>query len=66
MPQEPLPPGLLKRAIEVFGREDKARRWLTRAHPSLDGVSPVEALEAPNGKQQVEQLLQRIEYGLYD
>lgn len=64
--QTPIPESLVTRAIKVFGTEAKARRWLNRAHPALDGLTPPEAAQSEKGRARVEQLLNRIEHGIYE
>lgn len=62
----PIPEFLLNRAGEVFGAAEKARRWLTRPHHSLDGRSPAEAAQTEEGLKKVRNLLGRIEHGVYE
>jgi len=51
-------------AVEVFGNEERARRWLLRAQFSLNGEIPMEMLRTGAGAQEVETLLGRIDYGI--
>jgi putative toxin-antitoxin system antitoxin component (TIGR02293 family) len=60
-----LPRPLLQRAIQVFDSEPKARRWLTRPHHLLDGSTPAAAAATVDGRAAVEDLLGRIEHGVY-
>jgi putative toxin-antitoxin system antitoxin component (TIGR02293 family) len=56
---------LLKRAEDVFGNTAAAREWLTRAQPGLGNAKPVEFARTEIGAREVENLLGRIEYGVY-
>ena len=53
------------RAAEVLGDEDKASRWLHRPNRALAGERPVALLDTDLGARQVEDVLGRIEYGVY-
>jgi putative toxin-antitoxin system antitoxin component (TIGR02293 family) len=56
---------LLKKAINVFGNEQKARHWLTHPQPGLGQAVPIEFAHTEIGAREVENLLGRIEYGVY-
>ncbi len=56
---------LLARAIEVFGNSDKATRWMGRPNRALGQKTPIEMLGTKEGRKEVEELLGRIEYGVY-
>jgi putative toxin-antitoxin system antitoxin component (TIGR02293 family) len=56
---------LLKKAVDVFGNEAKAREWLTHAQPGLAQAVPIEFAHTEIGAREVENLLGRIEYGVY-
>ncbi len=53
------------RATEVLGNEEKASRWLQVANRSLGGQVPLELLDTSIGTRQVEEVLGRIEHGVY-
>lgn len=53
------------RATEVLGDAERASRWLHRPNRALGGVVPLTLLDTDVGVQQVEQILGRIEYGVY-
>ena len=55
------------RALEVFGNDDKARRWMQTALPILNGSTPEQyALSQDNEKQrEVLTVLGQIDYGIY-
>jgi len=56
---------LISRAIEVFENIDTARKWLKRPNQALGGIVPLDILDTDAGTEQVEELLNRIEYGVY-
>lgn len=51
--------------VTVFGDIEKARVWLKRPNRVLDGEIPLNLLGTDNGSQQVEDVLHRINYGIY-
>jgi putative toxin-antitoxin system antitoxin component (TIGR02293 family) len=48
----------------VWNNPEKAQRWLVKPHPELGRISPVECSLTELGARQVEELLDRIYYGL--
>lgn len=52
-------------AQDVFESADTATSWLKRPNRSLNGHAPVELLDTDAGTEQVSELLDRIEYGVY-
>ena len=56
---------LLGKAVEVMGNEEAGREWLTRPAYGLGGVTPLDYAETEAGAREVENLLGRIEYGVY-
>ena len=56
---------LLKKAEDVFGDAGAAREWLTHKQPGLGNVAPLEFAKTEIGAREVENLLGRIEYGVY-
>jgi putative toxin-antitoxin system antitoxin component (TIGR02293 family) len=56
---------LLGRAVEVLEGEDAARRWLSRPQYGLGGAVPLDYAETEAGAREVENVLGRIEYGVY-
>jgi len=51
-------------AVNIFGDEDKARRFLKRAHPLLRGALPLDLVIANSqGAKAVEGILGRLKYG---
>jgi putative toxin-antitoxin system antitoxin component (TIGR02293 family) len=56
---------LLHRAAEVFGDEAEAAAWLTTENAALDHASPLSWAGSEFGAREVEDLLGRLEYGVY-
>ncbi|HEU0205046.1 MAG TPA: antitoxin Xre-like helix-turn-helix domain-containing protein [Burkholderiaceae bacterium] len=52
-------------AVEVLESEEAALHWLKRSQIGLGGRSPLPMLATEAGRDQVEKLLLRIEYGVY-
>lgn len=56
---------LLGKAIKVFGNEEDARQWLNSQQFGLGGAVPLDYAKTEVGAREVENLLGRIEYGVY-
>ena len=56
---------LMGKAVEVLESEETARQWLTSPQFGLGGAVPLEYAETEVGAREVEDLLGRIEYGVY-
>lgn len=56
---------LLGKAVSVLESIEDARRWLTSPQVGLGGSIPLEYAETEVGAREVENLLGRIEYGVY-
>ncbi len=52
-------------AMEVFGNRTKALRWLRTPIPSLDDETPEEMFRREGGVQRVQDVLGRIEHGVW-
>lgn len=52
-------------ADHVFGDLNKSHRWLHTPNRALDGDTPFSRLDTAAGADEVAQLLQRIDYGVY-
>jgi len=50
-------------ANDTFESEEAALGWLRRAHPMLDGESPLQAAKTSFGAQRVKDILVAIKYG---
>jgi putative toxin-antitoxin system antitoxin component (TIGR02293 family) len=56
---------LYARAADVLGEEEDARRWLKSPARALGMVTPLVFAETEAGAREVENLLGRIEYGVF-
>jgi len=56
---------LMGKAVEVMESEEHARQWLASPQVGLGGEVPLEYAETEVGAREVEDLLGRIEYGVY-
>jgi putative toxin-antitoxin system antitoxin component (TIGR02293 family) len=56
---------LLEHATNVFGDTDKARAWLKHPQYGLGGAVPLDYAETEIGAREVDNLLGRIDYGVY-
>jgi putative toxin-antitoxin system antitoxin component (TIGR02293 family) len=56
---------LMGKAIEVMESKENARRWLTSPQVGLGGEVPLNYAGTEVGAREVEDLLGRIEYGVY-
>ncbi len=56
---------LMGKAVEVMESEGNARKWLNSPQFGLGGAVPLEYAETEVGAREVEDLLGRIEYGVY-
>jgi putative toxin-antitoxin system antitoxin component (TIGR02293 family) len=56
---------LLEKAVSVFGDPASARKWLTHPQAGLGKAVPLDFARSEIGAREVENLLGRIEYGVY-
>jgi putative toxin-antitoxin system antitoxin component (TIGR02293 family) len=56
---------ILTTAAEIFGNQSEAEKWLTTPAMALNQRRPVDLLASPAGVEMVEQLLGRLQYGVY-
>jgi putative toxin-antitoxin system antitoxin component (TIGR02293 family) len=56
---------LLVKASELFGSKQEAERWFDTPALALDRKKPIELMSSSVGARMVEQLLGRIEHGVY-
>jgi putative toxin-antitoxin system antitoxin component (TIGR02293 family) len=56
---------ILAKAMEVFGDRAEAEKWLAEPAMALDQRRPLDLLSSPAGVEMVEQLLGRLEHGVY-
>lgn len=52
-------------ATDVLGTQEKARGWLHKENQALGGHSPLSLLDTEIGERQVQELLNRINYGIW-
>ena len=52
-------------AVSVFGDSSKASNWLKKPNRALGNVSPLSQMDTEVGARMVEQVLGRIEYGVF-
>jgi putative toxin-antitoxin system antitoxin component (TIGR02293 family) len=52
-------------AEHVFGDKERAQRWLRKPKRELDGESPLAFLASESGARRVEEMLTRIEHGMF-
>lgn len=56
---------LLERAVQVFGEEAEAADWLTSENVALAHGTPLAMADTEFGAREVEDLLGRLEHGVY-
>ena len=56
---------LLQHAFEVFEDEEKVKRWINKEHKALNGMKPVILFSTLTGINMVNDILGRIEEGVY-
>lgn len=56
---------LFEKALEVFGNIELSRKWLKEKAYGLGDVSPLEFAKTEVGAREVENLLGRIEHGVF-
>ena len=56
---------IFARTLEIFENVETARDWLKKSNRALAGATPLELLDTDAGTQQIDELLNRIEYGVY-
>jgi putative toxin-antitoxin system antitoxin component (TIGR02293 family) len=56
---------ILAQASEVLGNTENASTWLQRPNRALGDESPITLLDTDLGSRQIEEVLGRIEHGVY-
>lgn len=56
---------ILAKATSVLGSRQEAEGWLVRPAIALEQRRPLDLLATPGGRRLVEELLERMEYGVY-
>ena len=54
---------LMTQATEVFGAPAPAAAWLSKAHPALDGQTPLQRARTPWGMNKVQSILVSLRFG---
>lgn len=54
-----------QKALELFEDIEKARKWFTTPKSALDGMTPLECCDTEAGSNEVENLIGRIDEGVY-
>jgi putative toxin-antitoxin system antitoxin component (TIGR02293 family) len=62
---EHIPRALMAHAVDTFGDPVKARAWLTTPNPVLSNLQPLEIAMTSEGVARVEEVLTRIDYGIF-
>ncbi len=52
-------------AVEVLGNLERASRWMRKPNRALGMLKPIERLDTDLGSDEVEELLGRIDHGIY-
>ena len=56
---------IFQRALDVTGDPDAAREWLKTPNPALDDQTPLSMADTELGAKEVEDILGRIEHGVF-
>jgi putative toxin-antitoxin system antitoxin component (TIGR02293 family) len=56
---------IVRRAAEVLGSREEALRWLHTPNRAFGGRTPWDLLDTDLGSRQVEDVLGRMEHGVY-
>ena len=56
---------ILAKAMNTFGSQEEAERWMHRPAMGLDQRRPIDLLATPAGVELVESFLGRLDYGVY-
>jgi putative toxin-antitoxin system antitoxin component (TIGR02293 family) len=56
---------ILSKAVTVLGSQEEAERWLSQPAMALEQKRPIDLLSTSAGVELVEDLLTRMEYGVY-
>lgn len=60
-----IPQGLMAHALETFGDSQKAKSWLATPNRALGSRRPIDLIGSEEGCQQVDEILGRIDHGIY-
>ena len=60
-----VPGGLMAHALDTFGDDRKAKSWLSTPNPALDDQPPICLVGTDEGTRRVDEVLTRIDYGMF-
>lgn len=60
-----IPEALMVHATETFGDTQKARSWMATPNRALGNRRPVDLIGSDEGCQQVDEILGRIDHGIF-
>jgi putative toxin-antitoxin system antitoxin component (TIGR02293 family) len=60
-----VPGALMAHALDTFGNDRKAKSWLVTPNPALDNRPPIGLVDTAKGVRQVDEVLTRIDYGIF-
>ena len=60
-----IPAAVWTHAVEVFGTEQRARHWMATRLSELNERTPEEVLTADPASEEVDAVLDRIEFGVF-
>jgi putative toxin-antitoxin system antitoxin component (TIGR02293 family) len=52
-------------ALDTFGDDRKAKSWLSTPNPALDDQPPICLVGTEEGTRRVDEVLTRIDYGMF-
>jgi len=53
------------RVEEIFGDAETAQDWISAPNRALEGVSPIDIMDTDAGVERIEEILTRVERGVY-
>ena len=56
---------IVARALAIIGSPKQLSRWMNTCIPALHGQTPYSLINSEGGRKQVEEVLGRIEHGIY-
>jgi|HubBroStandDraft_1064217.scaffolds.fasta_scaffold21178_3 putative toxin-antitoxin system antitoxin component (TIGR02293 family) len=60
-----VPGALMAHALDTFGNDRKAKSWLVTPNPALDNRPPIGLVDTAEGVREVDEVLTRIDYGMF-
>lgn len=56
---------VVEHALDVFGDEEKVKKWLSLPNRALNNIKPIDLFHIPTGLSLVNDILGRIEHGIF-